>query len=242
VDQEAPKLLSPLVKIFLSWMKKWDYKGAQRVNYFIANSLEVQKRIKEYYHRDSKIIYPFIDVSFWQTSEPSKNSDGKKRDYFLLAGRLQAHKKNDLIVEAFNELGLPLHVVGTGRQEEYLKSIAQQNVSFYGKVSDEELRKQYAGALAFIYPQVEDFGIMPLEAAACGTPTLAFAKGGSLETVVAGQTGDFFYSYDKEEIKRAIRSWQPEKYNLETLQSQAKKFSKEQFKIKFVNQIESICQ
>ncbi len=265
VDQEAPKLLRPVVKLFLSWMKKWDYKGAQKVNYFIANSLEVQKRIKEYYHRDSKIIYPFIDVGFWQPSErrhsdaeldeaeESQNKhpeilhrtsryqdDAGEKTYFLLAGRLQAHKKNDLIVEAFNELGLPLHVVGTGRQEEYLKSIAQQNVSFYGKVSDEELRKQYAGALAFIYPQVEDFGIMPLEAAACGTPTLTFAKGGSLETVVAGQTGEFFYSYDKEEIKRAIRSWQPEKYNLETLQSQAKKFSKEQFKQKFVNQIESI--
>jgi len=226
INQEVPGLIRPIAKLSINLMKKWDYKGAQRVNYFISNSVEVQRRIKLYYNRDSEVIYPFVDIEFWgKTTE--------KNDYFLLAGRLQAHKKNDIIVKIFNELGFPLHVVGVGRQEKYLKSIAMKSIVFLGKISDQQLRNEYSGALGYIYPQVEDFGLMPLEAAACGTASLAFGKGGSLETIISGATGEFFYSYDKEEIKRAVLTWDSKKYLSKSLRNQAEKFSKETFKQSF---------
>lgn len=237
VKQEVPWLIRPLVKLLLHSMRKWDKSGAQRVTKFIANSKEVQSRIKKYYGRDSDIVYPFIDTSFWHPVEVSfPNSWGgikgevKKGDYFLLAGRLQAHKQNELIVEIFNELGLPLHVVGTGRQENYLRSVAKPNIKFFGFLSNERLREEYSGAKALIYPQLEDFGLMPLEAAACGTATLALGKGGALETIIPGVTGDFFDSYDKEKIKQSIFSWNPQKYSVENLRRQAEKFGKEKFK------------
>ncbi len=228
VKQEVSPFLRPFVRLLLNRMKKWDYAGAQRVSKFIANSKEVQKRIKQFYNRDSDIIYPGLDTDFWKPTIA-------KKDYFLLAGRLQAHKKNELIVEIFNELNIPLHVAGTGRQEEYLKTIAKSNVSFLGKVTDEQLRDEYSGSLGFIYPQVEDFGLMPLEAAACGSATLAYGKGGALETVLTGKTGEIFNSYDKEEIKKLVTNWNWKKYNYDSLGSQAKIFSKEKFKQNILN-------
>ncbi|MBI3231598.1 MAG: glycosyltransferase [Candidatus Doudnabacteria bacterium] len=226
VNQEVPFLLKPFVKVFLSWMKKWDLKGAQRVDYFVANSKEVQKRIADVYHRASSILNAGIDTEFWKPS-------GAKQNYFLAAGRLQAHKKFDFVVECFNQLGLPLHVVGIGRQEKYLRSLARSNTKFFGRISDEQLREEYSGAKAFIYPQVEDFGLMPLEAAACGTPTIAFADGGVLETVVAEKTGKLFKTYDKENFKQLILTWNPQEYQVEELRSQAKKFNLDNFKATF---------
>jgi glycosyltransferase involved in cell wall biosynthesis len=222
VNQEVPLLLRWPARIFLHWMRKWDFKAAQRVDFFIANSLEVQKRIKNYYQRDSIVVYPPIDTNFWKLTT-------EKQDYFLLAGRLQAHKRNDLIVEIFNEIGLPLHIVGIGRQEQYLKSIAKPNIKFFGRVSDQELRDQYSGARGFIYPQIEDAGLMPLEAAACGTATIGIAKGGTLETVVPGETGELFDDYNKEKIKELILSWDEKKYSLDKLKAHAAQFSKEKF-------------
>lgn len=267
VDQEVPKLLQPLVHIILRWMQKWDYKVAQKVDFFIANSKETQKRIKEYYGRDSVVIYPPIDTEFWGSGPfsppshkeerprlgggevvgvedkyhppaPSYNKRGKS-NYFLLAGRLQPYKQNELIIKIFNELGLPLHVVGTGRQENYLKSIAKSNVTFFGRVSDEELRDQYRGALGFIYPQIEDAGLMPLEAAACGTASIGIAKGGSLETIIPGITGELFSDYNLAEIKRIITSWDYQKYAVNQLLMHAEKFSKENFKEQILFNVET---
>ncbi len=221
--QEVPFILRPLVKVLLFWMKKWDYNGAQKVNHFIANSKEVQNRIKEFYHRDSQVVYPFVNSQFWRPTRP-------KDDYFLIAGRLQAHKKNEFIVEIFNELGLPLRVAGTGRQEKFLKSIAKPNIKFLGRISDEQLRDKYSGALGLIFPQVEDFGLVPLEAAACGTATLAYNKGGSLETIVPGITGELFPDYNKGKIKDMIVHWDANKYHKDALIAQAEKFSREKFK------------
>ena len=222
VDQEVPIFLKFLVNRLLIWMRKWDYAGAQSVNKFIANSVEVQRRIRQYYNRDSEVIYPSIDTNFWSPTVPKSN-------YFLIAGRLQAHKNNELVIKVFNELSLPLHVVGTGRQYTYLRSIAKSNITFLGKVDDRQLRDEYSGALGYIYPQVEDFGLMPLEAGACGTATLAYGKGGSLETVIAGQTGELFGVYNKEIIKQAVLNWRPEKYSVQSLREHTGKFSHKTF-------------
>jgi len=223
VNQEAPAIIRPAVKLCILAMKRWDIRGSRRVNKFVANSKEVQNRIQSVYHRTSTVIYPFVDSNFWRATKA-------KADYFLLAGRLQAHKKNDLIIEIFNDLEIPLHVVGTGRQENYLRSIAKPNISFLGRVTDEQLRDEYSGALGVIYPQIEDFGLVPLEAAACGTAALAYAKGGALETVVPGETGELFDSYDKEKIRQAILNWNPEKYRADVLRIHAEKFNKDKFK------------
>lgn len=221
VEQETPAILKPFAKLFLKWMRRWDQKNT-RADYIIANSEEVKKRIKNIYDKDSKVIYPSIHTGFWHPV-----SD--KKDYFLLAGRLHAYKKNELIVETFTELGLPLHVVGSGRQERYLKSISGKNVKFLGRVTDEILREEYSGALAYIFPQIEDFGLMPLEAAGCGTATLAYGFGGSLETIKPGVTGELFYSYDKEQIKNLVLNWKVEKYSQDALRHHAESFGKGRF-------------
>ena len=274
VKQEVPFFLRPFVNILLRRLKDWDFRGAQRVTKFIANSKEVKNRITKYYNRDSEIIYPLIDAEFWRPTAstiarrsvaddeailfqgkiaaPSPSTGlamTSKQNYFLLGGRLQAHKNNELIVQIFNELGKPLHIFGTGRQEKYLKSIAKSNIKFLGRITDEQLRDEYNGALGFVYPQLEDFGLMPLEAAACGTATLAYGQGGALETVIPGVTGEFFgqdvvspvmgcpekqtadkSANYKNQIRQLILDWNTQKYLANNLRAQAEKFTKEKFK------------
>lgn len=232
--QEVPMIVRLPAKIFLWWLKKWDLKIARSVDIFLANSKEVQKRIKQFYKRDSEVVYPFIDSSQWQSGNP-QILDGK---YFLIAGRLHAHKQNDMVVQACNELGLKLHVVGDGRDKEHLKTIAGPNIKFLGRVSDEELRGEYAGASAYIYPQKEDFGLMPVEAACAGTPTIAANVGGALETVIDGITGTFFEFHSKEDLKRVLSNWDKSRYNIENLRSHALQFNKETF----TKKIEDIVQ
>lgn len=234
VAHEVPFLLRSIVRIFLQWMKSWDLRGAKRVDYFIANSKEVQDRIQRIYNRTSTIIYPPINVDFWRPTVT-------KQDYFLVAGRLQAHKKIDFVVRCFNELGLPLHVVGIGRQEKYLKFIAKPNIQFFGQVSDEKLRDEYSGALAFVYPQIEDFGLMPLEAAACGTATIGIAKGGNFETITPGVTGKLFDNYDQREIKALILNWNPHDFKTDELRRHAEKFSRQNFVENLTNYIHAHC-
>jgi glycosyltransferase involved in cell wall biosynthesis len=233
VNEEVPFILRFFAKKFLEYMRSWDLSGAGRVTFFLANSNEVKKRIQKFYSRESVVIYPCINVNFWKKTK-------EKENFFLLAGRLQAHKNNEILVKVINELNLPLKVAGTGRQLEYLKSIAKPNIEFLGRVSDSELRDLYGSALGYIYPQIEDFGLMPIEASACGTATLAFGKGGSLETILEGITGEFFYSYDKEEIKQKILNWKSEKYLEENLRKQAEKFSEENFEKEFLEIIEKL--
>ncbi len=228
LNQELPVVLKPLkfiIVFIVRVMRHWDFYHSQKVTYFIANSNEVRNRIQKFYKRDSVVIHPFANTSFWR---PTKS----KENYFLIAGRLHAHKNNELVIEIFNELGWPLHVIGTGRQEEYLRSIAKDNIQFFGKVSDEALRDEYSGARGFIYPQFEDFGMMPIEAAACGTASLGLAEGGSLETIVPGVTGELFAKPEKELIKQAILSWDQSKYLATDLIGHAGKFSREEFQAK----------
>lgn len=230
---EVTPLLRPVARIYLWWLKKWDYSAAQKVDYFLASGLEVQDRIKKYYHRDSEILHPFIDAEFWKSTR-------SKGDYFLIAGRLTPYKDYDKVILAFNKLGWPLHVIGTGRYERYLRSIAGPNIIFLGKVDDESLRYQYSGARGFIYPQLEDFGMMPLEAASCGTASLGLAKGGSLETIIPGQTGELLDLVDTNTLISALTNWNADKYKVEVLTAHAQKFSKHEFQKKLVELISKL--
>lgn len=231
-ESQLPVLLRPFARIYLHWLKRWDYKVAQKVDVFIANSKEVQQRIKKYYGRDSVVVYPFADTNFWKPTLA-------KSDYFLLAGRLQPHKNNEVVVKLFTKLGLPLHVVGTGRQEQYLRSIAGPNIKFLGRVTDEQLRDEYSGALAFIYPPYEDFGMMSIEAAACGTATIGLGKAGILETVIPGKTGELFAEPTQEHMEPIVKSWDSSLYSQQILVEHAKQFSKDKFTSRILEIIES---
>ncbi len=232
-EGEVPKILRPLMRAYLLWLRKWDLKAASNVDYFIANSKEVQNRIKRYYNRESKLIYPYIDTNFWRNSK-------SKQNYYLVAGRLTPYKGYEKVIEIFNELGLRLHVIGEGRYSSYLQSIANRNIIFFGRVSDKELRDQYSSAQAFIYPQVEDFGLMPLEAASCGTPTIALAKAGSLETVLPGITGELVENFDSETVKNLIHNWDVTKYNPERMKQHAMSFSKDVFQENIRNYVNEV--
>lgn len=231
IKQEVPLFVQPFLKFFLYILKNWDVWSSVNVDQFIANSFEVQTRIHNFYGRRSKVIYPFVDINFWKPTIAKGN-------YFLMGGRLQAHKRYEVILDAIRETNIMLKVVGDGRFVDDLKSKAGENVVFVGKVSDDELRDLYSGAKGFIFPPVEDAGIMPLEAAACGTATLGISKGGSLETIVDGSTGEFFSDYKEEEIRNILLKWDEGKYKSEVLLAHASKFSKERFEKEIMEVVE----
>jgi glycosyltransferase involved in cell wall biosynthesis len=221
-EGEVTPLLRPFMRLYFSWLRGWDLKASQHVDYFIANSREVQQRIKQYYNRDSELIYPFVDTNFWHPTIA-------KQDYYLIAGRITPYKGYETIIKIFNELKLSLHVVGEGRHLEYLKSIAKPNVMFFSRVSDEALRDQYSGAQAFIYPQVEDFGLMPLEAASCGTPTIGLAKAGSLETIIPDETGELLQEFTKATLEPVFTKINSGMFLQEKMRAHAASFSKVHF-------------
>ncbi len=164
-------------------LRHFDYKAAQGVNVFVANSRYIQDRIKKYYHRDSTVIYPPI------VTERLAEMPSGSRDYYLIVGRQVASKRLDVAVDAFNELGLTLKVAGAGEEIDRQKPRAKANIEFLGRVSDEERDRLFAGAKGFVFPPEEDFGLVPLEAMAAGTPVIAYDAGGAPEYVTDGETG-----------------------------------------------------
>lgn len=167
-------------------LRIWDKMSVDRVDHFIANSKTVKNRIHKYYKRDSLVVYPPVDTSKFYVSE-------EIGDYFITGGRLTAYKRFDLVVQVFNRLGWKLKIFGTGPDWwDDVKKSAKDNIEFLGKVSEEEKAELLSKAKAFIHPQLEDFGITPVEAMASGCPVIAYGKGGATETVVDGQTGLHF--------------------------------------------------
>ena len=162
-----------------------------------------------------------------------QNSKSQTNDgYFLVVSRLSAYKKVDVVVEAFNKIGLPLVIIGEGQQEKYLRSIAKGNVKILGWQSDEKIREYYSNARAFVFPCVDDFGIAPVEAMAQGVPVLAIRKGGALETVLESVTGEFFDAATPEIIADGVRRLMEneKKYDKQAIIDRAREFSKERFK------------
>lgn len=220
-------LFKAISKPFVNWLRKWDKKAAKRPDIMIAISSEVRDRIKKYYGRDSKIIFP--PVSFHKHSFKVK-----KQKYFLLVSRLDyGYKKVELAIEAFNKLKKPLVIVGTGRQEKKLKSMAKKNIKFVGRVSEKELDRYYQNARALIMPQEEDFGIVAVEAQAHGTPVIAYEKGGACDTVIEGKTGVFFGEQTTESLIYAVKKFDKMKFIGNNLYTNAKRFSFQEFKKEF---------
>lgn len=210
-----PVLVRPLRRI--------DYAAAQKVDKFIANSQHIQRRITRYYHRDSEVIYPPVET---QRLTRLKRQAG---DYYLIVGRQVASKRLDLAVDAFNQLGLPLKVVGVGEEIAVQKPRAQANIEFLGRVSDEERDRLLAGAKGFVFPPEEDFGLTPIEAMAAGCPVIAYASGGALEYVVEGVTGTFFHQQTPAALVEAVRRFEGMKFEEEPIRTRAAAFDESVF-------------
>ncbi len=185
-----------------NFLREWDFAMAQRPNVILANSNFIANKIRDYYRRDAAVVYPPYDPSrFYLDTTISRG------DYFLAAGRLLAYKRFDLVLRAFELLPFPLVIAGAGPELVRLQKIARFNlrVRFVISPDDDALRKLYAGARALIFPNVEDFGLIPVEANACGTPVLAFAGGGALETINSGRNGLFFKEQTVKCLAQAVR-------------------------------------
>lgn len=228
-------LLKSLRQSTMHKMRIWDRLAADRVDYFIANSKYIADRIKKYYRRDSKVINPGVNVCDFSLAKPSEI-----KDYFLHVGRLVDYKHCDIIVEAFNNLGLPLKIIGRGPNKKKLQKIAKSNIEFLGFLSDDEVRKYYRQAKAFVFAAEEDFGIVPVEAMASGRPVIAYGQGGIRDTVVDKKTGIFFGQQTAESLEKAVRSFFPDDFSPELIRAQAEKFSNEIFEKNFTSFVEDV--
>jgi glycosyltransferase involved in cell wall biosynthesis len=215
------QVVLPLV---LNYVRLWDEVSARRVDAYIANSRMVARRIQKRYLRTATVINPPVDTAHYR---PDPKAQG---DYFLIVSRLIPYKRIDLAIKAFNRLGLPLRVVGSGRQEAALRAMAKGNVQFLGKMQDAQLKRLYAGCKAFIFPGMEDFGITPLEAQASGRPVIAYGVGGALETVVPGVTGAFFKEQTAESLAEVVARFNPSDYDPAAIRRHAETFDTEVFK------------
>lgn len=213
--------------IVVHFLRIVDFKSSQNVDYFIANSEEVKKRIQKFYRRDATVIYPPVEVKL-------PNIKIEKGNYYLAGGRIARAKHTDLIIDTFIKNGLPLKFFGkgfAGFEEEIKKKIeGHSNIEFLGEVSDERKSMMMAGARGFIFASsFEDFGITPVEAMMGGTPVIAHRSGGPLETVIEGKTGIFFDNFSVESLNSAIKKFEKTKFNSGEIANYAKKFGRERF-------------
>jgi glycosyltransferase involved in cell wall biosynthesis len=229
-NYNVPILVKKLAQKPLHKLRLWDKLAADRVDFFIANSATTQQRIKKYYKRESSVIYPMVDLDRF---EPAR-----KENYFVAIGRLIPYKKFDLTVQTFNKLGLPLKIIGTGIEEEKLKKMAKGNIEFLGRIEDQKASEIIAKAKALIFPQLEDFGITPLEAMACGVPVIAYKKGGATETVTT-KSGVFFKEQTVKSLEKAIKTFLKKKFSKKEIKAQAQKFSPSVFDKKIIKFIEN---
>lgn len=232
-----PSFLKIFIKPLIKILKKWDYFSAQRVDNFIANSNYIASKIKKYYNRDSFVIYPGVNLNEFYIEGNNRNQ--MRKSYYLAVGRLMFYKRFDLIIKVFNKLSLPLKIVGSGPDKKRFEKMANKNIEFVGRVYDNKLREYYNGAKALIFPQEEDFGLVPIEAMACGVPVIAYYGGGAKETVVERKTGIFFYSQTERDLEEAIKKFDliKDSFNPQEIRSHALNFDKEIFKEKLKNTI-----
>lgn len=231
--QWIQKIANFTIKLGILPWRWWDVYTAKRVDYFVTNSEFVGQRVKEYYHRDYTVINPPVDVDAFIPS-----SDIKKGDYYIIVSALVPYKRVDLAIEAFNQLGKQLVVVGKGPSLEKLKSMAGDNISFKGFLPRDEVIDLMQKARGFIYPQIEDFGISAIEAQAAGTPIIAYRRGGATETVEEKVTGVFFDEQTPSALAEAVQRLEATEFNPNTLIDHAKKYRKEKFKDTFKTFVE----
>lgn len=212
-----------LINILLFFMRIWDKHNNKRIDYFIANSNEIKRRVKNTYNREADVIFPPVRCSEFKISK----TDG---DYYFVISRLVGYKRFDLAVQACSELNKKLIVIGDGPELEKLKSLANDNVTFMGRQPDDVVKKYMSECKALLFPGLEDFGIVPVEAQACGRPVIAFKKGGALDTVVENETGVFFEEQTVDSLKEAILRFEKMKFDKEKIRKHALKFDEPNFR------------
>lgn len=229
-----------IVKAILHYIRLWDYRTANGVNHFIANSKFIARRIKKVYGREAAVVYPPVDIEAYELCE-------EKEDFYLTASRMVPYKKVKLIVEAFNEMpDKRLVVIGDGPEYAKIKEIAGSNITLMGYQPFSVLKEKMQKAKAFVFAAEEDFGITPVEAQACGTPVIAYGKGGALETVqgysdVMPRTGIFFESQTIQSIRNAVDSFEKNAsdFVFRNCRLNAERFSQQQFVENMKLQIET---
>jgi glycosyltransferase involved in cell wall biosynthesis len=204
-------------------LRAWDVASAPRVHRFAANSAHVAGRIRRYYGREAEVIPPPVDTDYFT---PGPDRPGT---YDLVVSALAPYKRVELALEAYRGTGWPLRVVGTGPEEARLRSLAPPEVSFLGRLPDAELREQYRACRAVLMPGVEDFGIVPVEAMACGRPAVVFAEGGGLETVEDGRTGIVFSEPTAPALRDALATLSSARFDRLALRARAEVHRREVF-------------
>lgn len=232
-----------LTKFFMKrWMpdiRKWDYISSQRIDTLVANSSYIARRIKKFWNRDAAVVYPPVDTDRLSISDEAAG------DYFVVFSRFVPYKRIDLAISACARLNKKLIVIGSGSQEKELKLLAAScknaNIKFTGRISDSEVKAYLQKCRALIFCAEEDFGIIPVEAQACGRPIIAFGKGGALETVVNEKTGVFFEEQSVESLVKAIEKFEKldkeNTFNPKKIREHAEKFSAENFRKNLSEQI-----
>ncbi len=220
----------PVIPVLDALLRVWDFAAAQRPNFLIANSFEIQKRIKKFYKRDSVVIYPPVEIEY-KKQEPALKID---TPYFIVVGRMSAYKHFDVVIKAFNELGKTLVVVGRGLEEEKLRALAKENIVFVSNASDQEKKALIQNSVGLINAvDDEDFGIVPIEAMSQGKPVLVHKSGGHLETVFESQNGMLFDEVTVECLKGKVLEFEEAikkgVYNSEKIIESVQKFSKQRF-------------
>lgn len=240
-DFGFPKFIKWLVPFFMNPIRIWDRASSVRPDVLIANSQFVADRIKKYYHRSAEVIHPPVEVARFQ---PAAHLEKKPANppYFLMVGRLIAYKRHDIAIEAFNELGLPLKIIGRGPESERLKSMAKSNIEFLGRIDDTELPRYYQEAAGFIFPQEEDFGIVAIEALASGSPLIAYQGGDIPEHVTEGVQGVFFQEQSKESLKEAVTRFQTMSFDRRAISASVTRFDRERFRATIKSRIEALYQ
>ncbi|MBI3251460.1 MAG: glycosyltransferase [Candidatus Andersenbacteria bacterium] len=211
-----------LAPLALSYIRLWDYYASQRVQTYVTLSHYVARRIKKYYRRDAIVIPPPVDVKRFFVRQGHEG-------YYVLVSRLMPYKRINLAIEACERLGRRLKIAGVGPEEKDLKKKAGKYTEFLGFVPDADLPALYAGAKALLFPQEEDFGITPLEAAASGKPTIAYRAGGALETIIDGTTGLFFDTQDADSLLRAMEMSEKLYWHGPTIRAHAQAYGREVF-------------
>lgn len=216
-------------------LREWDAEVAPRPDKLLAASQDVQRRIELYWRRESDVVYPPVDA-YWLESTFG-NTKRETPNYFLIVSTLVEYKQIDIAIQACNALGAALKIVGEGPDRKRLEQLAGPTIEFYGYRSNDELGDLYADASALLFPGIEDFGLVPLEAMACGTPVIAFRAGGALETVIEGKTGVFFDEQTPESLAATLKSFQRKQFDPESCKNRAQKFSQERFESQIREQI-----